>query len=86
MLLNNLIDEVIINKCTQQLQSTINEKFMILDKILLLVEFYKRRFSNDLKLNDRFSKIAKLNKTLIFDEFFFSKFLKNSKMFRVSQF
>ena len=71
MLLDNLVDEVITDKRTRQLQSTINEKFMIFDKISLLVEFYKRRFSNDSKSNDRFSKIAKISKTFVFDEFFF---------------
>ena len=74
MLSDNLIDEVITNKRIRQLQSTINEKFMIFDKISLLVEFYKRRFSNDSESDDRFSKIAKINKTFVFDEFFFEIF------------
>ena len=68
MLLNNLVDEIITDKHTQQLQSTINEKFMILNKNFLLIEFYKCRFSNDSKSDDRFSKIAKFNKMLVFDE------------------
>ena len=76
MLLDNLIDEVITDKYTRQLQSTINEKFMIFDKISLFVEFYKRRFSNDSESNDRFSKIAKISKTFVFDEFFFEIFKK----------
>ena len=73
---DNLIDEIIINKRIRQLQSTINEKFIIFDKISLLVEFYKRRFLNDSELNDRFSKITKFSKTLVFDEFFFEIFKK----------
>ena len=76
MLSDNLIDEIITDKYTRQLQSTINEKFMILDKISLLVELYKRRFSNDSESDDRFSKIAKINKMLVFDEFFFEIFKK----------